>query len=271
MKKTIFILLLGLSCLVLSFRFTSFSLGQVLNNQNRSGLKVLSTPSAAVILNGQEVGKTPYQNENLNGGQYHIELKTEGSFWQGMIELNPGTISVIERDLAVNNASSSGEVLSLEKGKGVMIVSYPSEATVEMDNHLAGKTPLSITDLAPGEHTFVLSRTNFLQRKIQVLLPENLSLNLSVDLALAPKEKDNLAKSPLTASFVPQEEKLVVGKTPGGFLRVREKPTISSREIARIFTGQTLTSLRKLSDWYEVKLDNGARGYVASVYVQSLN
>lgn len=264
MRKTIFYLLLLLSLVALFIRFAYDPLSGFLGLKGRGGMKITSYPQgAAVFFNGLQVGKTPYTNEDLEAKKYQIRLVGEKVFWEGSVKINSGTLSVVNRELAASIASSSGEILTLEKGRGVRVASHPEGAAVEIDGKFYGKTPLMVSEITPGEHLFLLSYDSYLKRSIRASLPEKMLLNLEVNLAVSEADAGGIFLPAVTP--VPQ---LVVKQTPTGFLRVRSDPSTGSKEVGRVNSGDNLTFLEELPGWYKIKLDDDTRGYVSSEYVQ---
>ena len=263
MKKAIIWILVLLSVVVLLVRYSS-KLGEVVFGiKQKSGLSVVSVPQeAAVFLDGKEVGKTPYEDKNLEVRGYDVKLEKEEASWQGKVKLTPGTVTIINRDLARDIASSSGEILTLERGRGMTVVSNPSEAEVEIDGKVYGKTPISI-NLTSGEHTIVISHGNYLKRSIRANLPDNFNLTVSVDLSLSEADLTTM-----TAPVITQTPQIVVKDTPTGFLRVRDKASLSGKEIAQVKPGDTLILLEELSGWDRVRLSDGTEGFVSSTYVE---
>lgn len=265
MKKNIIFALVVLSIFILIFRFGYQPLMDFLGYKARAGIKITSIPDGAIVyIEGTEVGKTPYENDNLDPKEYDLRLVSDNAFWQGSARLTKGTLTVVNREIAVNIASSSGEILTLNTGQGVVITSNPTETSVEIDGKDYGKTPLKVADLSSGEHTFLLSHSNYLKRSIRALLPEKMTLHLDVNLAISEIDLSSTSSAPTITSLV----KLVVLQTPTGFLRVRERPTTTATELVRLSTGDTVTLLEELNGWNKIKLDNGMEGYVSANYVQ---
>lgn len=262
MKKILIWILVLLCLTVLLIRYSSKIEEVVLGIKPKSGISILSTPdSATVFLDGKEVGKTPYENKDLEVKEVNVRLDKDGIFWQGNVKLTAQTMTIVNRDLAKDPTSSSGEILSLERGRGITIVSNPADAQVEIDGQGLGKTPISI-NLSTGEHTIVLSHSNYLKRSIKASLPQDFNLIVSVDLSLS--EADLTA---ITAPVITQTPQVIVKQTPTGFLRVRDKPSLSGKEIARVNVGEKLILLEEQADWYKVKLEGGTEGFVSSAYV----
>lgn len=265
MKKTIIWTLVLISIVVLLIRYGSKIGETVFGIKQRSGISILSTPdSATVFLDGKEVGKTPYEDKNLDVKEYNVKLDKDGASWQGNIKLTPGTEAIINRDLTSDAASSSGESLTLTRGKGLTIISNPPEAEIEIDAKAYGKTPITV-NITDGEHTILISHLNYLNRSIKVSLPENFNLTVSVDLSLSEADLTTIS-----APVITQTLEVVVKKTPTGFLRVRDKGSLSGKEITRVNEGEKLILLEELAGWIRVRLSDGTEGFVSSSYVEKL-
>lgn len=264
MKKSVFLILVFLSLIVLLIRFGFQPLISALGYKDKGGIKITTIPDgASVFIDGKEAGKTPFQNENLGVKEYHLKLENGEASWQGVVKLSKRTLVVINRELSKNIASSSGEIMSLNEGKGALITSTPNGSVVEIDGKLFGKTPLTVVDLSGGEHNFSISHDGYIKRSIRASIPANLLLHLDVDLAVSEADL-SLVSAPPVSSVA----KLIVRQTPTGFLRVREKPSLDGVEVARLSPGEGLTLLEEMGDWDKIKLENGVEGYVFSLYVQ---
>ncbi len=265
MKKNLFIVFLILSFLFLIGRIGFKPAAEFLGFQTKAGLKVSSLPEAMVSINGVSAGKTPFESEDLKAGNYKVKLEAGEGVWEGEVKLTGGTFSVVNRELSKSVASASGEILTLDSGKGVIFTSRPDGATIEIDGKDYGVTPLKINEILPGSHTFILNHQNFLKRSIKAVLPENMSLTIAVDLAISEAEVINLPAPSITTTT-----KLTVKQTPTGFLRVRDKPNVAGAEIGRVSPGDTVSQLEELTGWVKVRLENNTEGYVSSQYVQKI-
>jgi uncharacterized protein YgiM (DUF1202 family) len=269
MKKVIVTILVFLSLVAIFLRYGLQPLINYLNLQPKAGIQIESNSKSEVIINGEAVGETPYQNENLNVGEFLVELKPDQQDasasaytpWKGYVKLNPGTLTVVNRELTATQAGSSGEVITLEKGTGATIISTPTEAEVFIDGQSRGRTPIALSDLASGEHQFLISKENYLKRNIRATIVGNYTLNIAVDLAIAEAD---LSKAPT----VPQSSTSVVlvKQTPTGFLRVRSDATTNAEEIARVNPGEALSLLEERPGWFKVRLKDGREGFVSATY-----
>lgn len=273
-KKTIFFILIIASILVLTLRLVNQFGGSLFPVNEKSGIKILSNPAGVpVFLNDRLVGKTPYEDQSLVAGQYRLKIDPTTTaatssgllVWQGRVKLSGGTLTIVNRDLAKETPAAAGEIITLEKGHGVTIISSPAGSVVEIDGKDYGTTPVAL-DIQSGEHIFVLKHSGYLNRSIKALVVENFNLVLNVELALSEADLSNVATPTPT-----QTSAVVVKNTPSGFLRVRDKGDLSGRELTRVAPGDILVLLDEQDDWDHVRLPDGSEGFVSRDYVEKKN
>lgn len=259
MKKTILLTLFLLSLVILILRFGN----QFLNPSSgqKAGIKVLSSLEGEVFINDVKVGKTPFIDNDLLNQEYTIQILADGAKWEGKIKLTAGSVTIINRDLSKDVTSSAGEILTLEKGTGVTLISSPAGADVKIDNKDYPKTPTHI-DISAGDHVFEISKGSFLKRSISATVPADYNLTLNVDLALSEADLTNI-----TAPAITETPKLIVKNTPTGFLRVRDKPSIIGKEVTQVKPGDELILLEEQASWDRIRTSDNKEGYVSSVYV----
>lgn len=263
MKKMLLWILVLISAVALLFRFSDKAAQVFLGIKQTSGISILSDPAGATVyIDDKEVGKTPYDDKDLDVENYTVKLDKDGAAWQGKLKLTAGTVAVINRDLAQDQASSAGEILTLDKGKGLTIISNPDNALVEIDGKSYGKTPITLS-MVPGEHTILVSHTNYLKRSIRASLPDNFNLTVWVDLALSEADLTTI-----TTPVITQTPEVLVKQTPTGFLRVRDKPSLTGKEVGKVNPGDKLILLEEQAGWDRVRLSDGTEGYVSSQYVE---
>lgn len=274
MKKIVISLLVFLGILGILLRFGYPLLVQRLGLQGRAGVKIDSTPKTKVLINDKEVGETPFQDEQLSKGEFLISLKNLSEvsssatssgkvLWQGYVKLNSGTLSVVNRDLTDQSTTSSGEVISLEPGDGVTIVSTPTAAVVSVDGKEQGRTPLTISNLPAGEHQFIISHDNFLNRSIRANLVDGFNLKLNVDLALSEADLTKIAVPAIT-----EAKQVVVKKTPTGTLNVRETASTNAKVVTQVKPGDILSVLEEIPNWARVRTPDEKEGFVSSAYIE---
>lgn len=277
MKKILIIILAFLSIVALLIRFGSGPLMSFLGANQRAGLRIESNKKSEVYINGQLMGETPFQDENLKEEEYLISLRSTDasssatssanpSLWQGYITLNNGTLSVVNREIGANPVISSGEIITLKKsfstGSKITVVSVPSESLVSIDGKVYGRTPVTIDGISVGEHQFLLSKENYLNRSIRATVVNGYDLNLSVDLAISEPDLSKSVTIPLSST-----KEVTVKQTPVGFLRVREDSTVNAKEVTRVSPGETLSLLEEKPGWSKVRMKDGKEGWVSSAYL----
>lgn len=263
MKRSLIFLLVCLSILVLIIRFGYKPLSQILGFKDRSGIRVDSTPSSVVSIDKRQMGNTPLQQEDLSSGEHLVSLSSSQGSWSGYVKLNSGTLSVVNRDLQPTDASSSGEVITLESGKGGTIISNPSGSDIEVDGKEAGKTPLSLPDISLGEHLFTISHPSYSPRSVKAFLAAGFNLILSVDLAIS--EADLTQTPEATPAPLPQ---VLVTQTPNGFLRIRDQASSLGKVVGQASSGDTLVLLQEQPGWDKVQTKDGLVGYVSTQYIK---
>ena len=265
MKKLIVIFLLLISLAVLMLRISNLPIAKFMGISQKAGIRVISQPeNADIFLDGVSIGETPYRDDNLEPKIYILEIKHQNGNWEGRVKLNSQTLTVVSRDLTKNGILGAGEILTLEKGSGVSIDSIPQKSDVEIDGKKVGKTPGTFL-IESGEHLFVLGKSGFLKRSIRATIPSNYRLIISTD--LSPQSLD-LAIAPLSSDSALVTSTVIVAQTPTGFLRVRDKPSLAGREIARVSSGEELVLLEELTSWVKVRLKDGKEGYASNQYLQ---
>lgn len=269
MRKLLFIILVFLSIVSITLQLTSGYIREFVAKNAKAGIRVESNFPAKVFLNGTEAGSAPYQDDSLKPGDYLVSLKADEAttsakiLWQGYAKLNEGTLTIVIRDIGDSKEDSSGEIISLEPGRGVTITSSPGNAEVFIDGKLSGNTPLVVPDLEEGEHEFILSRENFLKRSIRSKVINGLNLVLAVDLAITEPDLTKLPQTPVTSTKM-----VTIRNTPTGFLRVRDNPGLGGKEIAQVKPKEEYILLEETPGWVRIRLKDGKEGWVSSAYTQ---
>lgn len=268
MKKTLLWILIIISLAVILLRFSDKIAEIFLGIKQISGITITSNPTeATVFLNDKEVGQTPFEDKNLDAGDYSIRIEKDKAVWRGRVKLISGTVTLVDRDIATDSASSAGEVLNLDKGKGLIVVSNPTGADIEIDGKAYGKTPTTV-NIDTGSHNILVSHSGYLNRSIKADVLDNFNLTVAVDLALSEADLTSIATA--LTPVVTQTPEVVVKNTVSpnpGFLRVRDKPSAAGKEIAQVKPGEVLILLEEQGAWDKVRLSSGIEGFVSAAYV----
>ena len=190
--KKILILILGVVVLAGGgFLFLKSRHGT--GDQGQAVLKVNSTPTATIILDNKDIGKTPYEDK-VTPGEYTIKLIPESTVesavsWEEKIKLNPNLLTYVNRDLGESELTSGGEVLTLEKISGkeaqIAVVSTPDGATISLSGEEKGTTPKVLEGIEPGNYELIVSSSGFASRTVKVKTTSGYKLTASFQLAIA--------------------------------------------------------------------------------------
>lgn len=289
MKRTVLFILAALLLIAGTFFGVRFFLSQPRGAS--AGLKVTSTPTASIFLDGKNIGRTPYEDK-LEPGEYTIKLIPEITSgqtvsWQGKIKLSPNLLTYVNRELGTTDLASGGEVLSLEKSSGnqteIAIFSTPEGASIQLDGQEQGTAPLSLKNIKAGDHELIVSSAGFQDRPLKIRSTAGYKLIADIQLALAglaaSKDTDatttpgptGTAKKPTGTQAKPTGSSGTTVKildTPTGFLRVREEPSTSASESGRVEPGKTFPLLDEQSGWYKIEYESKKEGWISNKYAE---
>lgn len=152
---------------------------------------LIETPytQAQIFLDDKDMGPTPFQSDNLDGGEHTLRLVSGNQTYQTRITLTGGTQTVVKREFGPSDTFSSGELLWFEKASeppSVSATSEPDGAQISIDGELVGKTPAIAEDLAVGSHDLQISFDEFETKKFTITLDKGFKLRISTKLALTP-------------------------------------------------------------------------------------
>lgn len=149
-----------------------------------AALTVTSDPSGQkVLLDGQEVGTTPFSTKNLKEGEVTLAF---GEFSQ-KIKLTAGALTVVNWILGPSESFSAGEVVWFfpsSAGTELVVISKPA-AEVFLEGNSIGSSPLS-HKVPAGEYTLEIKKGGFFPRTLKVAVKEGYRLNISANLSLDP-------------------------------------------------------------------------------------
>ena len=258
-----------------------------------SALHVTSIPKAQVFVDGKDMGKSPLKSEKIIPGDHIIRVVAESASyvsWQGKIKFTPQIATVINRVLGPTEVLSSGEIVNMEpledsKTAELAVVSSPDGAKVVMDNNDVGLTPFAQKNTNIGEHELVISFPGYTQRLIKVKTRAGYRLIVNVQLAqiltmITPvPDLTEISSSSATISAEvvtptpsvsgqPERPRIKVLDTSTGWLRVRENPSISGKEMTKIYPGEYYSYIDEQAGWVKIKLDKDREGWISVQFVE---
>jgi hypothetical protein len=140
-----------------------------------ASLSIQTTPPGAqVTIDGQVIGSTPAAM-SLPAGTYTVLLTAaNGQHRQVEVTLGPGESVVHQSEWAPTLAAP------LPTTGALHVQTEPPGQTVFVDDTRRGISPLTVSDLTPGDHmVLVTSGTGTLRRPVQITAGETLSLVLA--------------------------------------------------------------------------------------------
>lgn len=243
-------------------------------NSPKALLVVETQPASQVFVNGEQVGKTPYEGEFE---EHEIDLKlVPESFEQALmpydakIFLTPGVETIVRREFGAEEGMSQGEEISFEKEGGgnvsLAVVSAPDGASVFIDKNYIDLAPVKHTDIDPGIHQITLQAEGYKERSFSVQLIQGYSLMAFVELARLPQEQNAEIRANETEDA--RVEVVVIGQTPTGFLRVRQEASTEAPEVTQVKPGEEYKLLESQEGWYEIQIDEETTGWVSQEYAR---
>lgn len=262
---------------------------------NMGRIKIVSSPSAGVFIDSTAVGKTPFE-QKLKEGEYTVKLIPEGITsdtvsWQGKVRINRDSLTFVNRELGSSDISSAGEIFTVsrmeQKPKNgnsgeVLVETEPSGAIVYLDNDEKGVSPMLIQDVVKGDHEISVFLPGFFRRTHKINVDGTFRTNTSFKLAIDQTKKDidqlrqekqkERSEKEASASAAAKEKEnegvtqIVIQDTPTGFLRVRQEPSTSATEIAKVNPKQKYPLVEETDGWFKIKVEDGKEGWVSSDY-----
>lgn len=257
----------------------------ILDNQNAFGrIRIVSSPVSSVFVDNLAVGKTPFE-QKYKVGEYMFKLIPEGTAtdtasWQGKVKIYKNALTYVNRELGSSDVTSAGEIFMTSKMKKspkngdfgeIYVETEPQGAIVHLDNDEKGVSPLILSDVLKGDHELSVFMPKFLRRTQKINVDPGYRVTaefkLAIDLSQKSTESSKITGGKeSTASAKPKKISIVVKDTPTGFLRVREEPSVTASEEARVKPGDTFSLIEEQSGWYKVEYEKGKEGWVYSQY-----
>lgn len=240
----------------------------------KTGILIETTPSALVFVNGIQLGETPYE-ATRSPGEISLKLVPESKDkilapFETRISLSAGIKTIVKREFAETESLSSGEIVSFEKTGGtdasLAVISNPDSAQVSIDGTARGFAPYKTSSITLAEHQIAVSAPEYITRTMTVNTLSGYKLTAIVK--LAPSFQANPSPTPTPAPKIMIE----ILQTPGGFLRVREKPSTESKELARVNSGDKFDLIEEdaKAGWYKIEFLTGQFGWVSNQYAKEV-
>mgnify|MGYP001601561012 FL=1 len=104
---------------------------------------------------------------------------------------------------------------------------------------------------------------------------EGYKLVVTLDLAIKQPSQEEATPTPVATPSAnllgTQSAQFVrIGQTPNNFLRVRDQPSLSAKEIARVKTGETFPVVEEQSGWFKILLPDDIEGWVSKQFAEKV-
>lgn len=247
-----------------------------------AGVFIMTDPPANVFIDGEEVGRTPYEI-NRSPGEVVIKLIPD-SFqapltpYETKVNLIAGVQTVIKREFGESQEASSGEIISFERiakeETSLTVVTIPDSVQLEIDGRDKAFTPHKTSSILPGEHTLVLSAEGFLERIIEVKTHQGYKLTAIIKLAQAEnkvQETPGITPTPIDENEA-KKEMIEILSTPTGFLRVRKEPSTLGEEVGQVKPGEKYPLLEtdEKTGWFKIEYEEDGEGWISNQYAKKV-
>lgn len=163
----------------------------------------------SVEIDGEDYGETPLVLNTLPLGQHKITLKRistqKDNFYEEvelLVELNRDTEAVIEIEIAPAGVYT-GYVLQYTTSpfgdkKAYLSVTSNANSTIVLDGKELGASPLTISEIEPGERILQVSADGYEDLEIPLVATKGFNLNVSAFLYPIPMTLDEVEVAPTT-------------------------------------------------------------------------
>ncbi|MEN6611802.1 MAG: PEGA domain-containing protein [Methanoregulaceae archaeon] len=167
-------------------------------------IEVTSNPAgASVFLDGNYMGQTPSGDyldlTSLATGSHTLTLQLAGyNDYTQAIQVTGGGVSTVTAEM-----SSSGQTLATT-GQ-ISVSSEPAGAEMYLDNTFRGITPLTLSGIAPGSHTVLLTMSGYTDSSITVNIAAGQLTPVAMSLAetsATPTKKSPLTLVPVLSALI---------------------------------------------------------------------
>ncbi len=178
---------------------------------------VTPVPDAEVFVDGANVGRAPIERGDLAPGKHFVTVRKPGfAEWKREIDLEDGGQMTLTADL-----SASG---------GLKVLANQPGASVYIDGQLVGKTPLTLDNVAVGDHLIEVKLSGYYDAKQPIRIDGGDTKVLSAELAVVPtgpsatdvarRHRSSSSLSAVTLDTTKVTLDLAAGYMPFGQLRL---------------------------------------------------
>ena len=240
----------------------------------KSELKIDSQPTAAVYINGESKGKTPFR-EKLPTGVYEIKITPEESSlyaFDQKVKLNAGTQTYINFLPAAAEVNSSWDIITLEtvkKGETEVTINSSVDASeVFLDGEKKGTTPLAFQNIDEGAHELRISSSGYFDDPIKIKVTSGYKLAIENHLGQTSEKMTEDTQNNTESEQTATGQTVLIKETPTGWLRVRGEPSTVGAEVGRVNPGEKYTLLEEKDGWFQIEYEEGKNGWISGQYAE---
>jgi hypothetical protein len=156
-----------------------------------------SVPGAKVYMDSAQLGTTNsagiFQQSGITSGNHLFKVTASGyNDWMNTVYIQANTVTTIPATLTPKGISPT----PVQQTGGLAIASSPTNADVYIDNLPRGNTPVTVTDLLPGDHVVRLSATGYVDYTTTTTITSGQTAPLAVTLSVAPTPAPTTSPAP---------------------------------------------------------------------------
>ncbi len=175
----------------------SQNLPVTLSTANFGSFTLTSVPGATVYMDSAVVGTTNsagnFRQTGITSGNHLFKVTASGyNDWLNTVYIEASTVTSISASLTPKGSSPT----PVQPTGGLAIASSPANAAVSVDNLPRGNTPLTVTDLVPGDHVVRLSSDGYLDYTTTTTVTSGQTAPLAVTLTVAPTPTSTSSPAP---------------------------------------------------------------------------
>ena len=273
--------------------------------QQRAGLQVITADVGAdILLDGKQVGTTPYLNKELKNRTYQLEIRPHDAAlipYQTQVTLKKGLLTIVTWKPGSRPETSGGVIYEMsplrrKESTELAITTIPDGAIITVDGESKGFAPVLADQLSPGEHRYEVSLPSYETQRNTINVLAGYRMSVTVKLAKqdwsqletasgsavpTPLHPDLLSATasaqPATASAqqtptvaFPKVQIKSTGYFVGGKegVRIRQAASASSPELGFALVGAEYPYRSVQEDgWYNITFQNQS-GWVTSQYAK---
>lgn len=271
-KKIISVLIALLGMTIIGFSIITF-LGVF--KKQKAGILVEANIESIVFINGQQVGKTPYESEG-NEGEISLRINPNQSSdklddYETKLNLVSGIKTIIRKDFSENEELSSLSVLSFEKTVGddsyVTVVSNPDKAQILIDGKIYGYAPIKVS-VSAGDHSLGINSDGYLEKTLPIKVYKGYKLTALVKLSKIEQEDVQNTEINKTKDV----KQIRIDKNDVGFLRVRSGASTGFPEVGQVKPDEVYDIVEEgeHGSWFKIKFGE-IEGWVSGDFVTKIN